>query len=174
MSQQTIADVGAFTQANKDAANANFTELYATQIGGTLTSAHILVGDGSNVATDTAMTGDVSITNGGVTSISSGITTHKLAAGVAAGYAIARGSTALDGSNPTPVTTGLSTVVSATVTLRGSSAPGVGTSVLTQANTNWGTGALSVYAWKVTGAGDATLIASTGTETFDWIAVGTL
>ena len=94
-------------------------------------------------------------------------------AGVASGYKIARGSTALDGSNPTPVTTGLATVVSATVTLRGSSAPGVGTSVLTQANTNWGTGALSVYAWKVTGAGDATLIASTGTETFDWVAVGT-
>lgn len=94
-------------------------------------------------------------------------------AGVSSGYKIARGSTALDGSNPTPVTTGLATVVSATVTLRGSSAPGVGTSVLTQANTNWGTGALSVYAWKVTGAGDATLIASTGTETFDWVAVGT-
>ena len=93
--------------------------------------------------------------------------------GVAAGYKIARGTTALDGSNPTPVTTGLATVVSAMVTLEGSAAPGVGTSVLTQATTNWATGALAVYAWKVTGSGDATLIASTGTETFDWIAVGT-
>lgn len=93
--------------------------------------------------------------------------------GVAAGYKIARGTTALDGSNPTPVTTGLATVVSATVTLEGSSAPGVGTSVLTQATTNWGTGALAVYAWKVTATGDCTLVASTGTETFDWIAVGT-
>ena len=74
MSQQTIEDVGAFTQRNKDAANANFTELYATQIGGTLTSAHILVGDGSNVATDVAMSGDVSIDNAGVTSIASGVT----------------------------------------------------------------------------------------------------
>lgn len=34
-----------------------------------LTSAHILVGNGSNVATDVAMTGDISITNAGVTAI---------------------------------------------------------------------------------------------------------
>lgn len=93
--------------------------------------------------------------------------------GVGSGYKIARGTTALDGSNPTPVTTGLNTVVSANVTLEGSSAPGVGTSVLTQATTNWATGALSVYAWKVTSNADPTLIASTGTETFDWIAIGT-
>lgn len=37
-----------------------------------LTSAHILVGNASNVATDVAVTGDVTITNGGVTAIGSG------------------------------------------------------------------------------------------------------
>lgn len=94
-------------------------------------------------------------------------------AGVAAGYKIARGVTALDGSNPTPVTTGLTTVVAATVTLEGTAAPGVGTSVLTVASTNYATGALAVYAWKPTASGDCTLIASTGTENFEWIAVGT-
>lgn len=93
-------------------------------------------------------------------------------AGVAAGYKIARGVTALDGSNPTPVTTGLTTVVAAVVTLEGTAAPGVGTSVLTIASTNYATGALAVYAWKVTATGDCTLIASTGTENFEWIAVG--
>jgi len=41
------------------------------------------------------------------------------AVGVAGGYKIARGATALDGANPTPVTTGLTTVVAATVSLRG-------------------------------------------------------
>lgn len=92
--------------------------------------------------------------------------------GVGANYKIARGVTALDGSNPTPVVTGLTTVVSATVSLEGTAAPGLGTSVLTVASTNYATGALAVYAWKVTGAGDATLIASTGTENFEWIAVG--
>ncbi len=93
--------------------------------------------------------------------------------GVASGYKIARGVTALDGSNPTPVTTGLSTVIAATVTLEGTAAPGVGTSVLTIASTNYATGALAVYAWKVTATGDCTLVASTGTENFEWVAVGT-
>jgi len=38
-----------------------------------LTSAHILVGNASNLATDVAMTGDIAITNAGVTSIASGV-----------------------------------------------------------------------------------------------------
>ena len=94
--------------------------------------------------------------------------------GVAAGYAIARGLDALDGSNATPITTGLATVVSSVCTLSGTAAPGLSTSTLSSANTNYATGALAVYAWKPTGAGDTTLIASTGTESFNWIAVGTL
>jgi hypothetical protein len=93
--------------------------------------------------------------------------------GVAAGYKLARGVTALDGSNPTPVVTGLTTVVAAMVSLEGTAAPGVGTSVLTVASTNYATGALAVYAWKVTATNDATLIASTGTENFEWVAIGT-
>lgn len=38
-----------------------------------LTSAHLFVGNGSNIATDVAVTGDIGITNAGVTSISSGV-----------------------------------------------------------------------------------------------------
>jgi hypothetical protein len=34
-------------------------------------------------------------------------------------------------------------------------------------------GTLNVYAWKNTSGTDPTLVASTGTETFDWIAIGT-
>lgn len=90
--------------------------------------------------------------------------------GVAAGYKVARGETALDGSNPTPVTTGLTTCVAFVATLKGSSAPGVGTSTLTAVISG---GDANVYAWKVTGSGDTTLIASTGTESFYWVAVGT-
>jgi hypothetical protein len=41
----------------------------------TLTSSHIFVGNGSNVATDTAMTGDVSISNTGVTTIQPAVVT---------------------------------------------------------------------------------------------------
>ena len=90
--------------------------------------------------------------------------------GVAAGYKIARGETALDGSNPTPVTTGLTTCIAFVATLKGSSAPGVGTQKLTAVISS---GDANVYAWKPTGSGDCTLIASTGTESFYWVAVGT-
>lgn len=43
-----------------------------------LTSAHIFVGNGSNVATDTAVTGDVTITNAGVTAIGNNKVTNAL------------------------------------------------------------------------------------------------
>jgi hypothetical protein len=89
--------------------------------------------------------------------------------GVASGYKIARGSIALDGSNPTDITTGLTSIDSAVVTIRGSSAPGDNTSVLTTAVSG---GTLSVYAWKNTSGTDPTLVASTSTETIDWIAIG--
>lgn len=94
-------------------------------------------------------------------------------AGAAAGYKIARGSAAaLDGSNPTPIATGLATITAAIVQLRGTAAPGDNTSVLTTDYTG-ADGTLNVYAWKNTGGTDPTLVASTGTETFDWIAIGT-
>lgn len=91
-------------------------------------------------------------------------------AAVAAGYKIARGETALDGSNPTTVTTGLTTVVAFVATLKGTSAPGDSTSVLTA---NISSGDVDVYAWKNTGGTDPTLVASTGTESFYWVAIGT-
>lgn len=90
--------------------------------------------------------------------------------GVSTGYKIARVSQALDGSNPTSWSHGLTTVVAAGCDLQGTAAPGVGTSILT---TNKNGAAVDIYAWKVTGAGDTTLIASTGTETIDCWAVGT-
>ena len=156
---------GAFTKADINTINANFTSLSGSTAGGTLTSAHLLVGDGSNVATDTAITGDVGITNAGVTDIASGVTTRKLTSGVAAGYKIARGSTALDGSNPTTVATGLTTVVSFTATLLRTTSLASGTAFLTHDTASGAN--VDVYGWVVAGT------ASTGTETFEWIAVGT-
>jgi len=92
------------------------------------------------------------------------------ALGVAAGYKIARGESALDGSNPTPIASGLATIVAVVATLKGSVAPGLGTSLITAVIS--GT-SINFYGWKPTGATDPTLIASTGTESFYWIAVGT-
>lgn len=123
----------------------------------------------------------LSVASGGVLNIESGgqlqvagtdITAVAAAgvAGVAAGYKVARGETALDGSNPTPVATGLTSVIAFVATLKGTAAPGVSTSVLT-ADISGATA--NVYAWKVTSSGNPTLIASTGTESFYWVAVGT-
>jgi hypothetical protein len=84
---------------------------------------------------------------------------------------IVTGTVALDGSNPTSVDLSgkLHTIVAASLSLAGSSAPGVGTSVLTYAASD---AVLSIYAWKVTGAGDTTLVASTGTETVSYAVIG--
>ena len=79
------------------------------------------------------------------------------------------GETALDGSNPTAVSTELSTITSVALTIANSSAPGVGTSILTYAVSG---GTLSIYAWKVTSSSDTTLVASTGTETVSYVVVG--
>lgn len=93
----------------------------------------------------------------------------KQVTGAGAGYRVARGTAVLDGSNPTFVDTGLTHVYSATVTLSGIAAPGLNTMTLTSNITGSG---FDVYAWKATGAGNPTLIASTGTEGFFWTAIG--
>jgi hypothetical protein len=121
--------------------------------------------------------GSINIESGGAikvagtdktTALGAAVTTPV--AGVAAGYKVARGETALDGSNPTPVTTGLTSIVGCALTIKATAAPGVGTSVVTYDTSS---GTMNMYGWKVTGTGDATLIASTGTETIGWVCVGT-
>lgn len=92
--------------------------------------------------------------------------------GAAAGYKIARSASpvSLDGSNPTSVAHGLTTCVACFVQLVGSAAPGASTSVLTAVINGAN---LDVYAWKPNGAALTELVASTGTETFSWFAIGT-
>ncbi len=83
------------------------------------------------------------------------------------------GSVALDGSNPTTVTTGFSTITMAIAGLEDAVAPGVGTSLITAVPTNVdGASTVDIYAWKPTSNSDPTLVASTGTETVHWIASG--
>lgn len=79
------------------------------------------------------------------------------------------GKSSLGGTNPTVVKTGFTTLFGFTATLEGSTAPGVGTSVLTVVTSG---GDASVYAWKPTSNADPTLVASTGTEVFGWNATG--
>lgn len=70
------------------------------------------------------------------------------------------GTVTLDGSNPTPVTLTniLAAIDGAVVSMDGSSAPAADPTFLTHAISG---ATLNIYAWKITGAGDATLIAST-------------
>lgn len=123
--------------------------------------------------------GSINIESGGALQVAGVDMTAAIAAlppstnyaiGAASGYKVARGETALDGTNPTPVAHGLTTCIAFVATLKGTAAPGVGTSVLT-ANINGAN--VDVYAWKPTSNADPTLIASTGTESFYWVAVGT-
>ena len=83
---------------------------------------------------------------------------------------VARGATTLDGSNPTAVSTGLTTIVACNVSLATSTAPGVSTSLVTGVIS--GT-TLNIYGWKPTDATNNTLIASTGTDNVQWICSGT-
>ena len=82
---------------------------------------------------------------------------------------IVGGETTLDGSNPTAVSTGLSTITGVTLTISNGSAPGVGTSVLTYTVSG---GTLSIFAFKPTSSSNPTLVASTGTETVSYTVVG--
>jgi len=86
--------------------------------------------------------------------------------GVAAGYKVARGVTALDASNPTPVATGLTTIVAAVACLQKTTTLGTNTAFVTVDFTG-SDGTLNLYGWVAAGT------ASTGTESVNWIAFGT-
>lgn len=104
---------------------------------------------------------------------SAGNNQASVVAGATAGLRIAAGEATLDGSNPTSVVTGLSTVLYATVSLKSTSAPGDDPSWVSY-GLNATPGTLDIYAWKNTGGTDPTLVASTNSSAvFGWIAVGT-
>lgn len=88
MAQETLTQTGAFTEETLTKINDNFTELYGSTAGGALTSGHLLVGSAGNVATDTAVTGDVTITNTGVTAIKSSVTLTTPNIGAATGTSV--------------------------------------------------------------------------------------
>jgi hypothetical protein len=78
-------------------------------------------------------------------------------AGVAVPKIVA-GEVTLDGTNPTPIATGLTAVTGVALTLKSASAPGDDPSWLSYDVSG---GTVNVYAWKNTGGTDPTLVAST-------------
>ena len=104
----------------------------------------------------------------------SGTTVSNVILGTSSGKKVVGGVVTLDGSNPTPVVTGLATVVGAVATIQKSSTPGDDPIVLT---VDFGggvtAGTVNIYAWKTDGT-DPTLVASTDNATVvSWIAYGT-
>lgn len=71
-SYNTLTDSGSFTFLAVSITNGLIT-LSANNGNEALTSGHIFVGNAANIATDVAMTGDISITNAGVTAIVAGV-----------------------------------------------------------------------------------------------------
>jgi hypothetical protein len=154
MAITTLVKQGCFDADLEKQINDNFASLSASTAGGTLTSAHLLVGNSSNVATDRAITGDLSISNTGVTTVAS-VNGVKFASGI----------TALDGSNPTTVATGLASITGLALTLNRSSSLASGTAFVTYNNISGGS--FDMYGWVVAGT------ASSGTDNIAWVAIGT-
>lgn len=88
MAITTLTAQGAFTADLEKQINDNFSSLSGSTAGGTLTSAHILVGNGSNIATDVAMSGDVTIANTGTTSIKTSVSLTTPVLGAATGTSL--------------------------------------------------------------------------------------
>lgn len=76
----TITNAGVITIANSAVTNAKVSASAAIDFSklATLSSGNILVGNGSNVATSVAVTGDVTISNAGVTAIGTGKVTSSM------------------------------------------------------------------------------------------------
>lgn len=152
MAVTTITREGAFDHDVRTAINDNFSSLSGSTAGGTLTSAHILVGNGSNVATDVAVSGDATLAN-----------TGALTVATVGGVKLANGITALDGSNPTNIATGLTTVTGFAATVNATT----GNAVIIVTYGTISAGTVPVYGWLQDGT------ASTGTNNIAWVAMGT-
>jgi hypothetical protein len=119
--------------------------------------------------------GTLNIKSGGALTFNGVDQTAALAtapAGVAAGYKIARGVTAVTGTND--LTTGLSTVVACTATLQEDAAlTGNLVTVSIQTQSGGTAGHVTLKVWKPTASGDVTPIAATAAKNVGWNCTGT-
>ena len=97
---------GVAVTASADALNATFAFT-------TLTSAHIIVGNGSNVPTSVAMTGDIAINNTGVTAIGANkVTLATLATGITPSHVIKFGAAVANGGGSASIVLSVAGVLS--------------------------------------------------------------
>jgi hypothetical protein len=88
MAVTTITKVGAFDNDVATQINDSFAALSGTSAGGALADGHILVGSGAGVATDVAMSGDVTIINTGATAIKASVSLTTPVLGAATGTSV--------------------------------------------------------------------------------------
>lgn len=126
----------------------------------TLTSAYVYVGNGSNVATGVAVTGDVTISNAGVTAIGSGVIVN---ADINVSAAIAQSKMAALTASRAMVTdaSGFATVSAATSTEVGYLS-GVSSAIQTQLNAKLTSTLTSAYVFVGNGSNVATGVAISG------------
>jgi len=91
--------------------------------------------------------------------------------GVAAGYALARGTQIATGT--ALVATGLATVVAFAISPLAATASTANAAVVVSAKNAATAGSINVYRWKITAPSTATLVAATAAGTVSWLAVGT-
>lgn len=150
-----------------------------------LTDAHIFVGNAGNVGTDVAVSGDATMANSGAVTVvgvngsataRTGAQINLLAAGVAAGYKIARGEHTQVAASDT-VVTGLTTVVAVVVSPRTPTVKQLlfGASIGDQAGTP-AAGSILITSYKPTAVDNVTPAAATDfTDNIkvNWVAIGT-
>jgi len=175
MAIETITDEGAFTRRARKQINDNFALLSVAGVGGALASTDIIVGSGAGVATARAMSGDATIGNTGVVSISGGGTNQKLPVAVGAGYKIARGVAAVTaaGTGVATVVTGLTTVVAIVVTMQDDPTTTCESMTATIGDQTSAPVAGSVYikGWKTFGGTPVPM--TTTSVSVNWFAIGT-
>lgn len=88
MSQQSITQEGALTHDTATAINSNFSELYATSVGGALAQGKIIVGDSGGTAAAVDMSGDVAIDDTGATAIKASVALTTPNIGAATGTSV--------------------------------------------------------------------------------------
>jgi len=141
-----LAHVAAGTWSYSSLVNADVSASAAIDFSklASLTSAHILVGSSGNVATDVAVTGDISITNAGVTAYSGTVGVSKGGTGLTT---LTTGNVILGAGSSTP------TFV----------APGTSGNVLTSNGSTWVSSAPAGGIGGSTGATDNRILRSDGT-----------
>lgn len=166
----TLANTGALTIANSAITNAKVSASAAIDFSklASLSSANILVGNGSNVATAVALSGDITISNAGVTAIGSNKVTNAMLAQVATATFKGRTTAGTGNSEDLTATQATALLNAFTSSLKGlTPASGGGTTNFLRADGTWATPTdtgITALTGGVTASGSGSVVATVVTN----------